>query len=120
MEGNLKDLLIISSGSLAILIAVVHQVFAERLLFPRISQDMVPAKPLLRAIWLNGSLAWAGLGLLLILSPTFGSQSARDWIVLVAALVLGSAAIGNALYFKGKHPGWALLALSIGLALAGR
>jgi membrane protein YdbS with pleckstrin-like domain len=54
------------------------------------------------------------------MSPTFDSQSARDWIVLIAVLVLGSAGVGNALYFRGKHPGWVLLAVTVGLALAGR
>lgn len=117
---KMKDLLIEIAGGLAILLAVLHQSFAERRLFPRIELEAVPAKPLLRAMWLNGSLACAGIGILLILSPTFGSQAARHWVVVYAVVVLGSAAIGNAWFFKWKHPGWVLLAIIIGLAIAGR
>jgi hypothetical protein len=116
----MKDLLIELAGGLAIFIAVFHQGLAEMRLFPAIKSDLVPSKPLLRGVWFNGSLAWIGIGILLFMSPTFASHSARDWIVLIAVLVLGSASIGNALYFRGKHPGWVLLAVTVGLALAGR
>jgi hypothetical protein len=117
---KMKDVLIETAGGLAILIAVLHQSLAEMRLFPRIKPEAVSAKPLLRAVWLNGSIAWASIGILLMLSPTFGSQAARHWIVVDAVVVLGSAAIGNAWYFKWKHPGWVLLAVAIGLAIAGR
>jgi hypothetical protein len=120
MEFEMKDVLIEIAGGLAILVAVFHQSLAEIRLFPRIKLEVVPSKPLLRVIWLNGALAWAGIGILLIVAPTFGSPSARHWIVMDAVVVLGSAAIGNAWYFKWKHPGWVLLAVAVGLAIAGR
>ncbi len=114
----MKDALIMVAGGLAILTAVFHQVLGEIRLFPTIDLASVPRKPLLRLIWLNGSVAWIGLGILLIMVPTFGSQPARTWIVAIAVLVLGPAAI-CAFFWKRDHPGWVLLSAVVGLALAG-
>jgi hypothetical protein len=118
MEIKMKDMLIEIAGGLAILVAIFHQASGEIRLFPTIDPAEVTSKSMLRAVWLNGSMSWIGIGVLLILSPGFGSQTARSSIAIYAFLVLGSAAIG-ALILKRRHPGWVLLALTAGLALAG-
>ena len=94
---------------LTILSAIFHHASGELRLFPTIDPATVQSKSMLRAVWLNGSMTWIGIGILLILSPGFGSQSARTSIAISAFLVLGSAAIG-AWLLKRRHPGWGLLA----------
>jgi hypothetical protein len=56
---------------------------------------------------------------LLIAAPALGSQSARRWIIAVAVVVYGYAAIGNAVVTRGRHVGWCLMGLAIALALMG-
>jgi hypothetical protein len=114
----MKDLLIQLAGGMAILTAVFHQASGEIRLFPAIDPAVVPSKSLLRGVWLNGSMAWIGIGILLFRSPSFASQPARNWIATIAIMVLGSAAIG-AWHLKKRHPGWVFLAVAAGLALAG-
>ena len=98
--------------------AIFHQASGELRLFPTIDPATVQSKSMLRAVWLNGSMAWIGIGILLIVSPGFGSQSARTSIAISAFLVLGSAAIG-AWLLKRRHSGWVLLAAAASLELAG-
>jgi hypothetical protein len=56
---------------------------------------------------------------LLIAAPSFGSQTARQWIVTVAVVVYGYAAVGNAVFTRGRHFGWCLMSGVIALALMG-
>lgn len=114
----MKDLFIEIAGGLTILSAIFHQASGELRLFPTIDPATVQSKSMLRAVWLNGSMAWIGIGILLIVSPGFGSQSARTSIAISAFLVLGSAAIG-AWLLKRRHSGWVLLAAAASLELAG-
>jgi hypothetical protein len=118
MEMAMNDALTMAAGAMAILTAGVHQVLGEIRLFSPMNPAVVPQKPILRLVWVNGSLAWAGLGVLLFMAPTFGSQPARHWILTIFVLVLGSAAIW-AFLLKRNHPGWMLLSTAVGLALAG-
>jgi len=115
----MRDFLIQVSGAMTIVLATIHLVLGETRVLARIRRSSVPNLSLLRAIWLNGGLAWIAVGILLIKAPSFGSQNARNWIVAMAVVVLGSAAIGNLWCFKGKHFGGPLLAVAIALAIAG-
>jgi hypothetical protein len=54
-------------------------------------------------------LGWIGMGVLLIVAPLLGSQAARHWIIAVAAVVCGYAAVGNAVATRGRHVGWCLM-----------
>jgi hypothetical protein len=56
------------------------------------------------------------MGVLLILVPTMGSEQARAAIVYASTTVYGA---GNAWVSRGRHFGWALLSVVIGLALVG-
>ena len=73
----------------------------------------------LRLVWQCSSVAWAGVGALLIAVPYLGSESARLWIIAVAVLVYGFGAIGNAWATKGRHYGWMMLTAASILAVVG-
>jgi hypothetical protein len=59
------------------------------------------------------------MAVLLIAAPWMDSQMARYWIVGAAVLVYGFGAITNAWVMRGRHFGWALLAIIVALAVAG-
>jgi len=74
---------------------------------------------LLRGVWQASTIDWIGIAVLLIAAPAFGSQAARQWVIAVAVVVYGYAAIGNAVATRGRHIGWFLMSGVIALALIG-
>ena len=74
---------------------------------------------LLRLVWQAGTVAWIGMGVLLIAAPSMTSPVARSWIVAVAVIVFGAGALGNAWAMGGRHFGWIALAAVMIAALAG-
>jgi hypothetical protein len=73
----------------------------------------------LRGIWQASTVDWIGMGVLLIAAPAFGSQAARHWVIAVAVVVYGYAAVGNAVATRGRHIGWCLMSGVVALALMG-
>ena len=115
----MRDLFVQAAGILGIVSAVVHGILAETTVFPRARIDPAWVKLLLRLVWQCSSVAWAGVGALLIAVPYLGSESARLWIIAVAVLVYGFGAIGNAWATKGRHYGWMMLTAASILAVVG-
>jgi len=60
-----------------------------------------------------------GHGVPLIVAPTFGSQAARQWVIVVAVVVYAYAAVGNAVATRGRHIGWCVMTAVVALALMG-
>jgi len=56
---------------------------------------------------------------LLIAAPAFDSQAARHWVIAVAVVVYGYAAVGNAVATRGRHIGWCVMSAVVALALMG-
>jgi hypothetical protein len=115
----MRDLLVQVAGVLGIAAALVHGYLGETKVFasPRIPAGR--ARLLLRGVWHCSVVDWTVMGALLILAPTLGSDRARIAIISASAVVYGAAAAGNAWASRGRHFGWALLAVVVGLALAG-
>jgi hypothetical protein len=59
------------------------------------------------------------MGVLLMAAPAFGSETARHWVIAVAVVVYGYAAVGNVLATRGRHVGGWLMTGVIALALFG-
>jgi hypothetical protein len=49
----------------------------------------------------------------------FGSQVARHWVIAVAVVMYGYAAVGNAVATRGRHIGWWVMSSVVALALMG-
>jgi hypothetical protein len=75
---------------------------------------------LLRMVWQASTVDWIAMGALLIAAPMFGSETARQWVVAVAVVIYGYAAVGNGTATRGRHVGWCLMLLVVALALLGR
>lgn len=115
----MRDLALQTAGVLAILGAIAHGAIAELRVFPKSRIEPRRAQTLLRMVWQASTVDWIGIGLLLIVAPTLGSEDARRWVIAVASIVYGYGAIGNAVANRGRHVGWCLMGSVVVLALMG-
>ena len=115
----MRDLALQVAGVLAILVAIAHGATAELRVFPRAHIDPGRTRKLLRLMWQASTVDWIGVGVLLVAAPWLGSQIARHWVIAVAVVVYGYAAVGNAVASRGRHPGWILMTCVVVLALRG-
>ena len=113
------DLLLQSSGVIAVLISIVHGVLGEIRVFARATVEPPRLRMLLRLVWQAGTVAWIAGGLLLIAAPSMGSDAARHWIIATLAVVFGFAGIANAIALRTVHPGWIGMGAVVALAIAG-
>ena len=115
----MRDLALQVAGALAILIAIGHGAVAELRVFPKARIEPPRTRHLLRGIWQASTVDWIGMGVLLIAAPAFGSQAARQWVIAVAVVVYGYAAVLNAVATRGRHIGWCVMSGAVALALLG-
>lgn len=115
----MRDLALQAAGALAILTAIIHGAIAELEVFARAEIAPRGTRRLLRLIWQASTIDWIALGILLIATPSLGSDLARRCIVALAAVVYGYASLGNAIATRGRHVGWLLMACVVVLALIG-
>ena len=115
----MRDLTLQAAGVLAILVAVVHGAIAELRVFANLHIERRGTLRLLRMVWQASAIDWIAIGVLLIAAPALGSESARRWVIAVAVVVYGYAAIGNAVVTRGRHVGWCVMSIVIALALMG-
>jgi hypothetical protein len=113
----MRDLAPQAAGVLAILVAIGHGIAAERRVFPNARIEPKRTRDLLRGVWQASTVDWIGMGVLLIAAPALGSQAARQWVIAVAVVVYGYAAVGNAVVTRGRHWGWCLMISVVALAL---
>ena len=115
----MPDIAIQAAGALAIAVAIAHGAIGEFKVFARAPIELPRTRNLLRMVWQASTIDWIGFGVLLMAAPAFGSQTARQWIAAVAALVYGYAAIGNAIANRGRHIGWVLMVIVVALVIIG-
>jgi hypothetical protein len=115
----MRDLALQAAGVSAIVIAIAHGIIAERGVFPKARIEPSWARTLLRMVWQASTVAWIAMGILLTVAPTLGSQAARQWVVAAAVVVLGYAAVGNAIATRGRHLGGWMMGGVVALALIG-
>ena len=89
----MRDLALQAAGVLAILVAVAHSVTAELRLFANAHIEPQRVRRVLRMVCQASAVDWIGIGLLLIAAPSLGSQVARQWVIAVAVVVYGYAAV---------------------------
>jgi hypothetical protein len=115
----MKDLLIQSAGVLGLVVSVIHGVLGERVVFAKARIEPERLRRLIRLVWQCGTVAWAGIAILLIAAPHMQSLAARYWIVGVGSVAYGFGVAANAWVTRGRHFGWLALAAVIGLAVSG-
>jgi hypothetical protein len=124
MVMTLQDTAFVLAGLIGSTVAIVHGVLTERLMAaplrtmaePRLSGTIRRIVPVLLQFstfnWFVGGLALLAAGLWL-------GQEAK----LVAGLLVGSSylfgSVGNLWATRGRHPGWALYGVALGLIVYG-
>jgi hypothetical protein len=115
----MSDLLVRAGGLMAVVISLIHGYLGETKLFPKAAIQSRGAERMLHAVYHCGStLTWLVFGVLLLLAPAM-DPLARRTIVIASVIVYAAAAAGNAWASRGRHYGWALLTVVIGLSVAG-
>ena len=115
----MRDLILQCAGVAGILVALIHGTLGETKVFARATITPESLRTLIRLVWQAGTVAWIGGGVLLLVAPTLGSESARHWIVVTIVAVYGFAAAANAWWSRGRGFGWKALAAVMTLAVAG-
>ena len=115
----MRDILLQSSGVLAIAAALIHGVLTEVKIFPRVTIEPQRLRTLFRLVWQIPTVAWIAGGVLLIAAPSMASDAARHWIVATLASLFALSALGNAVGTRGKHFGWMVLGAVTAMAVAG-
>jgi hypothetical protein len=115
----MRDLALQGAGVLAILVAIAHGKIIELQVFAKVRIEPQRMRNVLRMVSQASTVDWIGTGVLLIAAPAFGSQVARQWVVALAVLTYGYAAVGNAVVTRGRHPGSWLMGVAVTLALIG-
>jgi hypothetical protein len=116
----MRDLTLQAAGAMAIILSLVHGILGETKVFASTRIEPERMRLLLRLVWQAGTVAWIGMGVLMIAAPTMASASARAWIIGVAVATFGVGAASNAWATGGKHFGWLALTSVVVTALAGR
>jgi hypothetical protein len=119
MDLRMPDIALQVAGALAIAVSITHGAIGEFKVFPRAQINLPRTRNLLRMVWQASTIDWIAIGVLLMATPSFGSQAARHWIVAVAVLIYGYAAIGNAIANRGRHIGSVLMVVVVALAIVG-
>jgi len=115
----MRDLAVQLAGILAVAAAIVHAALGETKVFARVRIEPEWARRLIRIVWQFGTIAWIGLAILLVAAPKLGSDAARNWIIATSIVTFGFGAAGNAWATRGRHFGWVVLLVVVGLAAIG-
>ena len=102
----MRDLILQCAGVAGIVVALIHGALGETKVFARATIQAESLRTLIRLVWQTGTVAWIGGGVLLIAAPSFGSESARHWIVVTIVAVYAFAAAANAWWSRGRGFGW--------------
>jgi len=115
----MRDRLVQLAGILALSVSIAHGVLGETKVFARARIEPERARLLIRLVWHVGVISWISLAVLLIVAPKLGSDAARNWIIAMSIVTFGFAAFGNAWATRGRHFGWVVLSIVVGLAAIG-
>ncbi|MEM9169782.1 MAG: hypothetical protein AAGC56_09015 [Pseudomonadota bacterium] len=115
----MDDLFLYLSGGLGVTVSIVHGYLGETRIVRPVVASSAAAKRVLSAIMFLSAVYWFCAGALVLSAPTFFPGATRSVIAFTAAGIFLSGALGNFWATRGRHFGWALLALCCGLAIAG-
>lgn len=98
---------------LGLIVAVAHSVLGERMILRPLYREQTSGllaaramRDIVRAVFHIPSLAWAGLGIAVLLNRL---QSGSDLLPLTAAIIFALSGIGNLAALRRPHPGGLIL-----------
>jgi hypothetical protein len=105
-------------GAIGAAVGFIHGYLGEKML-SRATIEPPYAKRMARLGWQCGAVAWVAVGVLLIAAAGFESADARRSVIIASVVIYFAGATGNMIASKGKHIGWFILTVAMGLTLAG-
>lgn len=115
----MRDIILQCAGVAGILVAIIHGVLGETKVFASAKIEPENLRTLIRLVWQAGTVAWIGGGVLLLVAPSLGSESARHWIVVTTIAIYTFAVAANCWWSRGRDFGWKALGVVVVLAVAG-
>ena len=94
---------------LGLVVAVAHSVLGEKVILGPLYRGLLAARAtrdVIRAVFHVPSLAWAGLGIAVLLNRL---QSGSDLLPVTAAIIFALSGIGNLAALRRPHPGGLIL-----------
>ena len=98
---------------LGLIVAVAHSVLSERVILGPLYREQTGGllaaqamRDIIRAVFHIPSLAWAGLGLAVLLNRL---QAGSDLLPVTAAIIFALSGIGNLAALRRPHPGGLIL-----------
>ena len=115
----MDDLFLYAAGGLGLIISIAHGYLGETRVIRPVQTTSAAGKRVLSAIMFLSAIYWGIASLTLLAVPTQFPETARKVIVLSVAAIYLSGSLANLWATRGRHFGWALLAIATSLALAG-
>lgn len=123
---NGQDVALIAAGVIGAGTAIIHGVLTQKFMVVpvdrRLKQDAAVSDPirlLVASLLQYSTFSWLVGGAALIVAALWLEPQARLAISLLAGAGYVYGVIANCWATHGRHPGWMLLALSVGLTVAG-
>lgn len=111
--------LIVTSGCLGMLIALVHGYLGETKVVSLVKGVPPEAKRVLHAIMFLSAVYWFSGGVILATGPLYLTTGEHRVAALIVGAIYLSGAIGNFWAMRGRHIGWVLLTCALMLAWLG-
>ncbi len=115
----MKEVLLPLAGVLGTIVAIAHGYLGETRLIAPLDIAGRQAKSFIRAIWQLSTATWILGSLIIGVSPWVVPAEQRVLVVGIASLPMLYGLVANAWISRGRHYGWKLLAVVLGLAAAG-
>ena len=121
-----QQMALIAAGLVGAGTALIHGILVQKFMIVpvdrRLKSEVIVSNPLrllVVSLLQYSTFSWLAGGLALISAALFLGTEARLAVSWVVSLGYAYGVIANASATHGRHPGWMLLSLSIGLIIAG-
>ena len=114
------EIALVTSGCIGSFVAVVHGALMQKLMIPPILANTSHSQTSRRLIPLLlhfSTFCWLLGGMALIATPFLTNSSIILTISTFVGVLYTFGTIGNLWGTKGRHPGWMLLAIAVGLII---
>lgn len=116
------QLAFVGAGCIGCFVAVIHGVIMQKKMIKPIIAGIdlpAPTRRLLPLLLHFSTLFWFLGGAAMIVAPFFASKDVLLTTAVFVAVLYSFGAVGNFWGTRGRHPGWALLAVAAALILYG-
>ena len=119
---SINDWALILAGGIGTFVGIAHGIIVQKSMVLPIFRDTrypLRLRRIVAVLLQFSTYCWVLGGLALMTSPKLLNASSTLTLAIVVAAFYTFGALGNFWGTQGKHPGWFLLAISVGLIVFG-